>query len=132
MTKSPTFKFSRRYFGLAVLFLAVEIIIALYFHDPFIRPYVGDVLVVILIYCCWKSFINTPIIATALGVLLFAFFIEWLQYINFIQMVGLQNSALARTMIGYSFEWIDVFAYTAGVGLILVVEHWEWEGRLIG
>ena len=97
--------------------------IALYFRDPIIRPYVGDLLVVILIYCCWKSFFNTPVTATALGVLLFAFFVEWLQYINFIRLVGWQDSALARTVIGYSFEWMDILAYTAGTGVILVSEN---------
>jgi hypothetical protein len=127
MTRYPTFKFNRKYFLLALILLSVEVIIALYFHDPFIRPYVGDLLVVILVYCCWKSFINTGVIPTALGVLLFAFFVEWLQYINFIQLVGWQHSKLARTVIGYSFEWMDVLAYIAGTGLVLIIENWKWE-----
>ena len=31
--------------------LCIEILIGAFVHDAFVRPYVGDVLVVILIYC---------------------------------------------------------------------------------
>jgi hypothetical protein len=110
-----------------MILLSVEIIIALYFHDPIIRPYVGDLLVVILVYCCWKSLFRTPVYQTAFCVLLFACFIEWLQYIEFIRLVGWQHSTLARTIIGYSFEWIDIAAYLAGTAIILVTEHLMFE-----
>lgn len=117
------FRFSRSYFLLAFLLFAIEVLIALYFHDRIIRPYVGDMLVVILIYCFWKSFFNTPVIATALGVLAFAFLIEILQYLQVIKHLGLQDSNIARTVIGYSFEWIDILAYIIGIGLVLIVEN---------
>lgn len=35
--------------------LIIEIIIGVYIHDAFIRPYIGDVLVVILICTCWRN-----------------------------------------------------------------------------
>ena|SRR5688572_16104104 len=117
------FRFNSSYFLLALLLFAIEVVIALYFHDRIIRPYVGDMLVVILIYCFWKSFFNTPIIVTALGVLVFAFFIELLQYLQIIKYLGLQDSNIARTVIGYSFEWIDVLAYIIGIVLLLIVEN---------
>jgi hypothetical protein len=106
-----------------MILLSVEIIIALYFHDRIIRPYIGDLLVVVLVYCFWKSFFNTPVVTTAYCVLLFAFGVEWLQYINFIQLVGWQHSSLARTVIGYSFEWMDMAAYTFGTAIILITEY---------
>ena len=37
--------------------LIIEIIIGVYIHDAFIRPYIGDVLVVILICCFIRIFI---------------------------------------------------------------------------
>jgi len=106
-----------------MVLLAIEIIIALYFHDRIIRPYVGDLLVVILVYCFWKSFVNTPTTPTAICVLLFAFFIEWLQYMDFVKKMGWQHSAIARTIIGYSFEWIDLAAYVTGTVVIMVTEY---------
>ena len=33
-----------------VILLLTEVLIALYVHDAFVRPYIGDVLVVIVIY----------------------------------------------------------------------------------
>ena len=102
-----------------ILFL-VEVFIALFVHDNFIRPFFGDVLVVILIYCFIKSFINSPVVVTAVAVLLFAYAIEVLQYFNIIKVLGLQNSAIARILIGTSFEWTDLLAYALGIGLVIL------------
>jgi uncharacterized membrane protein len=41
------FRFHKTYFLLAVLLFVIELLIALYLHDRFIRPHVGDFLVVI-------------------------------------------------------------------------------------
>jgi len=114
--------FNRSYFALALLLFAIEVVIALFVHDNFVRPYVGDVLVVILIYCFVKSFLNLPEFVLALGVLLFAFAIEFLQYIKIVNILGLEKSNLARTIMGTSFAWLDMLAYFVGVGLVLFVE----------
>ena len=115
-------KFNRRYFVLAVLILAIEILIAKFAHDEIIRPYVGDLLVVILIYCFIKSFLNTPVLTTALSVLIFSYAIEILQYFHAIKWLGLQNSKIARTIMGDSFEWIDLVAYTIGIVVVIYTE----------
>lgn len=117
------FKFNRRYFLYAAILFAIEILIAIFAHDPIIRPYVGDVLVVMLIYCFVKAFMNTPVLITAVGVLLFSYVIETLQYFHFVNRIGLKHSSLARTVIGTSFAWTDILAYTIGVVIILVVER---------
>jgi hypothetical protein len=106
-----------------ILLLFIESIIALYFHDRIIRPYVGDLLVVILIYCFCKSFFYTRVFPTAIAVLLFAYTIELLQYLNFVKFIGLENSKAANIIFGYSFEWIDMIAYTLGIGIVLLVEY---------
>lgn len=117
------FKFNWIYFLLAVALFAIEVFIAKYVHDTIIRPYGGDFLVVILIYCFVKSFVDTPVLKTAIGVLLFSYFIETLQYFHFIDRIGLSNNRLARLVIGVSFEWIDIVSYTLGVLLVLVLEN---------
>lgn len=114
--------FNKSYFIIAVLIFLVEIFIALYVHDNFIRPYVGDFLVVILIFCFLKSFLNIPVLPTALSVLLFSYVIESLQYFQLVKKLGLQHSKLARIVIGTSFEWIDIFAYTMGIAFIIFIE----------
>ena len=115
-------KFNSVYFVLAVLIFASEIVIAIFAHDRIIRPYLGDVLVVILIYCTLKSFIDSPVLSTALAVLAFSFVIEGLQYLNIVQRLGLQDSQIATTIIGTSFAWIDIVAYTIGIFIVLVCE----------
>jgi hypothetical protein len=115
-------KFNKTYFGLALFLFTIEVLIALYIHDNIIRPYIGDVLVVMLLYCFIKSFFNTKVVPTALSVLIFAFGIETLQYINFIEIIGLQNNIIARNVIGTSFAWMDILCYSVGIAIVLVVE----------
>ena len=117
-----TLKFNKTYFALAVLIFITEVMIALFVHDLFIRPYVGDVLVVILIYCFVKSFLDLPVLPTALAVLEFSFVIETLQFFEIVNRLGLQDSKFANTVIGNSFAWIDMLAYIIGIILILCFE----------
>ena len=114
--------FNKNYFIIAILILLIEIIIALYIHDNFIRPYVGDFLVVILIYCFLKSFLNIPVLPTAISVLVFSYIVETLQYFKLVDKLGLQHSKLARIVIGTSFEWIDILAYTLGIAFVMFIE----------
>jgi hypothetical protein len=119
--------FNKNYFGFAILLFLIEIVIALYIHDSFVRPYLGDVLVVILIYCFIKSFIKFPVFPIVIFVLIFSFSLEFLQYINIVEKLGLAHSEIARTVIGTSFSWIDMlFSYVAGILIVLVVEkYWQ-------
>lgn len=119
--------FQKRYFFITALLLVVEVLIAMYMHDRFIRPYFGDVLIVILMYAFIKSFFKLPVLPTAIGVLLLAYIIEWLQYLNLIKFLGLQHSTLAPYILGSSFEWTDMLAYTAGIVMVICFENF---GRL--
>jgi hypothetical protein len=116
-------RFHKTYFFLFVLIFISEVLIALYVHDNFIRPYFGDVLVVILIYCFVKTFVNVRTLTAAVGVLLFAFVVETLQYFKFIELVGLQDVKLARVVIGTSFAWMDIWCYIAGFVIIIIAEY---------
>ena len=118
----PIFKFSPFYAFSTLLLFITEVLIALFVHDQFIRPYIGDFLVVILIYCFVKSFLNTPVVPTALGVLVFAYIVELLQYFRIVELLGLQHSRAARIIIGSSFEWQDILAYTLGILMVVLVE----------
>lgn len=116
--------FNRRYFILTILLFIVEIFIALYVRDNFIRPYLGDVLVVILIYCFVKSFIKLPVLTVAISTLVFSFIVEFLQLINVIELLGLENSKIAQIVIGTSFFWFDLLAYLIGILLVILVEKY--------
>ena len=100
----------------------IETTIALWVHDAFIRPYFGDVLVVLLIYAFIKAFFKTPVLTTALSVLFFSFLIEGLQYLNFIKYLNLENNRLAKTVLGNSFAFEDLICYAVGFLIILIFE----------
>jgi len=115
-------RFHWKYFVLAVFIFLIEVLIASYLHDPIIRPYIGDLLVVILLYCLLKSFVNISVMKAAIFVLLFAYVVEFLQYLNLIKYLGLQKSRLANIVLGNYFEWIDMIAYTIGIALVVFAE----------
>jgi len=116
-------RFQKSYFFLFLLLFITEILIALFVHDNLIRPYIGDFLVVILIYCFVKAWIDAPVRTTAIGVLLFAYTVETLQYFNLVKHLGLQHSRLANIVIGNHFEWSDMIAYTLGILLVVLLER---------
>jgi len=115
--------FNLKYFLLAIIFFITEVFIALFVHDGFIRPYVGDYLVVMLIYCAVKTFVKASPLKTAAGVLIFSYVIEVLQYLDIVERLGLSGNVIAKTVIGYGFEWWDILAYTLGVITILIMEQ---------
>jgi len=114
--------FNRTYLSLSVALFITETLIALYVHDAFIRPYFGDLLVVILIYCAIKAFINTPPIKTAIAVFIFACLIEVSQYFRLVQVLGLDNSNTATTVLGTYFSFVDIIMYALGVLVIIGAE----------
>jgi hypothetical protein len=113
----------KKYFLLAIILFIIEVLIALFVRDSFVRPYVGDYLVVILIYCAVRTILHAPVWKVALGVLLFSFLIETLQYFHIVNRLGLEHNTLARTVIGYGFEWADMLAYTLGILTVLALEN---------
>jgi hypothetical protein len=117
------FRFHKGYFLIFLCLFITEIIIAAFVHDNFIRPYAGDFLVVIMIYCFVMGWVQAPVTITAIAVLLFAFLVETLQYFNLVRHLGLQHSRLAVIIIGNHFAWSDIIAYTSGVLLILCLEY---------
>ncbi|WP_426063611.1 DUF2809 domain-containing protein [Flavobacterium sp. DSP2-3-1] len=116
------FQFNRNYFALTILLFVMEIAIGLYVHDNFIRPYFGDFLVVILLYCFLKSFVKVSVWVAAALVLLFSFAIESAQYLNLVEKLGLQHSKIAKVVLGNSFAWMDLLAYTLGILAVIIME----------
>jgi hypothetical protein len=118
---SIRFRFNKGYFIIAIDLFLLELLIAVYAHDRIIRPYGGDFLVVILIYCFARSFIHASLWLTAISVLLFSVIVEILQYFDLVHRLGL-HSRIALIVLGTSFEWMDLIAYTAGIATVLIIE----------
>lgn len=117
-----TFHFNKKYLLLTLLIFALEVCIALFFKDTLIRPFVGDVLVVILIYCFFRIFLQVSYWKLAFGVLLLACVIEILQYFDYVKLLQMENNRVISVILGRTFEWLDFAAYLTGFLLILSVE----------
>jgi len=111
------------FFFLLTLFLFfVELYIGFFVKDQFIRPYGGDFLVVIVIYSALRTFWNTKKTTIAIVVLLFAYAVEFAQYFNIVELLNLNGHRPSEIIIGTSFSWEDMLAYTMGVGLIFFLD----------
>lgn len=115
-------RFNKKYFLLFVLLFLLELYIGFYVHDRIIRPYIGDLLVVILIYAFVMTFVDISYKKAAFFTFLFACAIEFAQYLNIVTLLGLENNSFARVIIGTSFSWIDILAYFGGYLVILLGE----------
>lgn len=109
----------RLWYALAFLILLLtEVLIALFVHDAFVRPYIGDVLVVIVIYSFIRIFIPHKIRLLPLYVFIFAAGVEVLQLFNFVDLIGLGDIRFFRVLIGSVFDIKDVICYAAGCALL--------------
>ena len=105
----------------ALALLGAEVCIALFVHDNFVRPYLGDVLVVILIHCAIRVVFPEKPRLLPLYVFLFACAIELTQYIHLLDLLGVDNQLL-RVAIGGTFDWGDIACYSVGCVLVGLIE----------
>ncbi len=109
----------------AVLFavlLITEVVIALFVHDRIIRPYIGDVLVTLLLCALIRSFIPDKIRFLAVYVFIFSVFVEVGQYFNYVKLLGLSDIKFFSILMGTSFSWIDIICYAVGCLIFFVIE----------
>ena len=101
-------------------YFLIDLIIALHVHDRIIRPYIGDMLVVV--YCFVRVFVPRGMKRLPLYVFLFAVCVEVLQYFRLAELLGLQGNTAARIILGSVFDWKDIACYGAGCLLIQIFE----------
>ncbi|HVV05605.1 MAG TPA: DUF2809 domain-containing protein [Puia sp.] len=109
------------YLLLSILLLIIEILIAACLNDSLIRPYGGDFLVVILLYCLMRSFLNISVTRTALIVLLISYLVEVSQYFRLADVLGVRSRVL-RILMGTYFTWNDILSYTLGIIFVILLE----------
>lgn len=115
--------FRIQYFLGFLILLAIEVFIALQIKDQFIRPYLGDVLVVILIYTFIRSFFKFSIELSMLIVFLFSFSVEFTQMFKLIELLKLQDCVVAHWVLGSSFNKWDFLAYYIGLSIVFIIEE---------
>lgn len=93
-------RLSYRY-GLAFLLIFItELLIGIYVRDSFIRPFVGDLLVVVLIYCFLMTFLKKNPITVAIGVFVFACIVELNQYFKLNNVLAFEENGFSDVILG--------------------------------
>ncbi|NMR33607.1 DUF2809 domain-containing protein [Chryseobacterium aquaticum] len=115
-------KFKPKYLLLTILIFLVEVLIATVLKNNFfIRAYLGDVIVVMLLYTFVKSFFTVNDTTLILGIFAFSCAVEFAQYFNIAEKLGFQPGSLMYIVIGNSFSWVDIACYAAGCLLLYLL-----------
>ena len=109
----------------AVLLLVIEVLIALFVQDAFLRPYGGDVLVTVLLCCLVRAVLGDRPRLMPLYVFLFAAAVE------LSQAAGLASHLPAgaawdilRIALGSTFSYADLLCYAVGCALFAAAERY--------
>ena len=108
------------YLSLSIILFLIELFIALFVHDRFIRPYFGDVLVVILVYSAVRVIFPEKPKLLPIYVFIFAVLVEVSQHLDLVELLG--GGVILSTIIGTSFSWLGIFCYFFGTLLIYPID----------
>lgn len=117
------------YFAATIVIFLIELLIALFVRDDFIRPYVGDMLVVVLVYTFLRIIFPEKPRLLPLYVFLFAAGVEALQGIHIVELLGLQEKRFISVLIGTTFDWKDIVCYGVGCLLLGIWEIYLWRNN---
>ena len=105
-----------------ICFAICVLIVALFSQARFVRGFIGDVVIISLMYFLIKVFIDAKPLMLALFTLTAAFVVEFLQYFRIIDFLGLEHSRVARIVIGSVFDPMDLLAYFIGAILVYAID----------
>ncbi len=98
--------------GCALAVLCVEVLIALFVRDRFVRPYLGDVLAVVFVYLGLRTlFPEKPKLVSviAFGI---AAAVELLQLTDLSGIFG--EGSVFSVIVGGTFDFLDIICYFVG------------------
>lgn len=106
-----------------IILFIVEVIIALFINDKIIRPYIGDILVIILMYTFIRIFIRKEVRLLSIYLFVFATFVEVMQYFNILEIVGLENNKVLSVVFGSVFDMKDILCYLIGSIILFMFDN---------
>ena len=114
-TMSYTMPLRAKHFLIVILVFLAEIMVATTFaHIRWVRSWLSDYLVVILIYHFIKAIREVRPLPLALTVFLFSCLVEMAQYFHLADLLGFHHPNLLRTLLGTTFSWTDILMYLSG------------------
>lgn len=122
--KKDKFSQKRRvgWLAIGVIILAIEIYIAIFIKGGFIRHYIGDVLATAMLYAFGRATFRVAPINLAICVFIISLFIEALQYLKILEILGVK-SLILRIIFGGTFDLTDIICYLAGCILAYMFEN---------
>ena len=109
----------------ALLFAALmltEILIAAFVKGGFVRSYLGDVFITLLICFFVQALFKKTIKFLPLYVFIFSVIVEVCQYFDLVKLLGLENYRLISVWFGRSFSFYDIICYAVGCALFFAVD----------
>lgn len=119
--KLKSYKKRLLFLAVFVLLFALEALIAVYVHDDFVRPYVGDMIVTVVVWAFARIIFPDKFKLMSVYVMIFAIFVEIGQYFNYVDLLGIKNPVLV-TMMGTSFAWADIACYAVGCVIAGIID----------
>ncbi|GKX32066.1 membrane protein [Vallitalea longa] len=113
-------KLNKKYILIFLIILFIEIGIASFLEDSIIRPYIGDILVVVLIYTLIRGLIPKVIKLLPIYIFILATMVEFAQYLHIVDMLNLQDSKLLSIIIGSTFDVKDIVCYLIGTVILFI------------
>lgn len=111
------------YFSLSILcFTACILIVKLFNDNQFIRGFIGDIIVISLIYFLIKSFHAFHAKKLAVFTLVIAYITEFLQYLELTTFLGFEHNTVVQLILGSVFDPYDLIAYTIGAILVYIID----------
>ena len=118
-----------KYAWIALTILLLEIGIERFFKTGFIRYFMGDFLIVSLLYYVFRTILKKRKSLILVGVWIFAFGIEVLQLFDIPAWLGWENHRLIELTLGSSFDPLDLLAYFLGGLAAILLDLWLLERR---
>jgi len=103
--------------------LATEIVIALFVNDAFVRPYVGDMLVTLLLCCLCRVIVPNNVRLLPVYVFIFAAVVEIGQYFDLVALLGLTDNRIISIALGRTFSWMDLVCYAVGCMVAFLLDQ---------
>lgn len=114
-----------KYLLISCILLLTETIIAIFVNDQFFRTIFGDYLASILVFYLLATFLRMKLNKIALLALVISYTIEFLQYIHILEVLHLDKIKLLKILLGNSFSWTDMLAYTLGILTVVLIHNYK-------
>lgn len=104
--------------GIFAAVLVIEVLIALFVHDSFVRPYLGDVLAVVCVYFLARTIFPRKPRYMSLFVTAFAFLVELIQLTALSELLP----SPLNIIVGGTFDFKDLACYLVGGALCFLLD----------